>query len=100
MRIWLIIFGMAAVTYLPRMLPLTFIKEEALPRWARRGLNYVPLAVLSAIVGPAFLPSETFLHFVIDERLLAGVVAIGVAWLSKSTLLTILAGMLVLVALG
>lgn len=100
MNIWLIILGMAVVTYGVRFLPLTVIKEEALPYWARRGLVYVPIAVLCAIIGPALLPSKAWFEFTVDAHLLAGVVAVAAAWFTRSTLATIFLGMGVLVALG
>jgi branched-subunit amino acid transport protein len=100
MNIWLIILGMALVTYGVRFLPLTVIDENALPRWARRGLTYVPIAVLSAIIAPEYVPSEDWFQYILDERLVAGIVAIGVAWFTRSTILTIIVGMVILIALG
>ena len=99
MTIWLIIIGMAIVTYGPRVLPLTVLNEEALPYWLRRGLVYVPIAVLSAISVPSFLPHEEWGHFTLDGHLIAGVVGIAVAWYSKNTIITIVAGMVVLLLL-
>jgi branched-subunit amino acid transport protein len=97
---WLIIFGMAIVTYGVRFLPLTVIDERALPNWARRGLTYVPIAVLAAIIAPAYVPSTEWFHYTFDQHLVAGIAAIGVAWFTRSTTLTILVGMVILVALG
>lgn len=99
MTIWLTILGMAVVTYGVRLLPLTALNADALPQWVRRGLVYVPVAVLSAIIGPAFIPSKGWGAFALDAHLVAGIVAIGVAWYSKNTVLTIGVGMAVLLAL-
>jgi branched-subunit amino acid transport protein len=99
MNIWLTIIGMALVTYGTRLLPLTTLNEEALPTWARRSLVYVPVAVLSAIVGPEYLPSADWLSFTVDARLPAGLLAILIAWYTRSTILTILIGMVVLLLL-
>jgi branched-subunit amino acid transport protein len=96
MTIWLIIIGMAIVTYGPRVLPLTILNEESLPHWLRRGLVYVPIAVLSAISVPSFLPHEEWGQFTLDGHLIAGVVGIAAAWYSKNTIVTIVAGMVVL----
>jgi branched-subunit amino acid transport protein len=66
-----------------------------IPEAMRRALHYVPPAVLSALIFPAlFLPDDVWDVSVHNPHLLAGLVAIGVAWFSKNTLLTILAGML------
>ena len=96
MKIWLIILGMTIVTYIPRLLPLTHFDQTALPEWARRSLTYVPIAMLSALVGVAFLPSRGWLEYTLDARLLAGLVAIAVAWRTHSVGWTILGGMAVL----
>jgi branched-subunit amino acid transport protein len=64
------------------------------PETLRKALHYVPAAVLSAIIFP-----ELFLHDGIlnisweNTRLLAGLIAIAVAWFSRNTLITIIVGM-------
>lgn len=100
MKIWIIILSMAFVTYLLRLLPLTVINSENLPVWLKRSLPYVPVAVLSALVGVQFLPSESWLHYTVDARLVAGLIAVGVAWLSKNVSFTIISGMSVLLLFG
>ena len=44
---------MAVMTYLPRMLPLTFFKKEIHSRFIRSLLYYVPYAVLSVLTFPS-----------------------------------------------
>lgn len=46
---------MALVTYLPRMLPLTFFKKEIQSVFVRSLLYYVPYAVLSALTFPSII---------------------------------------------
>jgi branched-subunit amino acid transport protein len=63
----------------------------------RRALHYVPPAVLSAIIFPELFLHDDVLNISFDNiRLLAGLAATLVAWYSKNTLLTIIAGMLAL----
>lgn len=67
------------------------------PETLRKALHYVPPAVLSAIVFPELFLRDGMMNFTLDnDRLLAGLIAILVAWFSKSTLITIIAGMLAL----
>jgi branched-subunit amino acid transport protein len=67
------------------------------PETMRRALHYVPPAVLSAIIFPELFLRNGVLSVSFDNiRLLAGLVATLVAWYSKNTLLTILAGMIAL----
>ena len=71
-----------------------------IPETMRRVLHYVPPAVLSAIIFPEILIQDGSLDISLgNTRLLAGIVAVAVAWYSKNTLLTILAGMLALLLL-
>ena len=46
------VFAMAVVTYLIRMLPLTFVKRKIKSRYIRSVLYYIPYCVLSAMTFP------------------------------------------------
>ena len=100
MNIWPVILGMALVSYLQRMLPLAASNRQQFPPWTQRALDFVPVAILSALIGAAFILSEDWLVFTIDGRLLAGLVAIGLAWLTRSVVFTIIGGLAVLFLLG
>lgn len=100
MNIWSVILGMALVSYLQRILPLAAGKRRQFPPWTQRALDFVPVAILSALIGAAFIPSDDWLVFTIDGRLLAGLVAIGLAWLTRSVVATIIGGLAVLFFLG
>ena len=47
---WLLIYLMAAVTYLPRYLPMALAGRLRLAPALERALDYVPIAVLTAII--------------------------------------------------
>jgi branched-subunit amino acid transport protein len=71
-----------------------------IPETVRKALHYVPPAVLSAIVFPElFLPNGTLNLSFGNSRLLAGLIAMVVAWFTKNTLITILVGMVALFVL-
>ena len=71
-----------------------------IPETVRRSLHYVPPAVLSAIIFPELFLKDGELYLSVDNvRLLAGLVAVGMAWFSKNTLVTIIAGMVALILL-
>ena len=53
--ILLVILGMAAVTYLPRVVPLAVLSRFALPPPVLRWLSFVPVAVLSALLAQEVL---------------------------------------------
>jgi branched chain amino acid efflux pump len=50
MNEWLLIFCMAAVTYLPRYLPFAFSGAVTIPPNIKQALEFVPIAVLTAII--------------------------------------------------
>ena len=93
--LWLVILGMGAITYGLRAGSL--LLAERLPRqaWLGSFLRFVPVAVLSAIVAleMAFPDAALDLSPVSYHRLLAGALAILVAWRTRRMLPTILVGM-------
>jgi branched-subunit amino acid transport protein len=71
-----------------------------IPETMRKALHYVPPAVLSAIIFPELFLYDGVLSVSLDNtRLLAGLIAIVIAWFSKNTLITIVAGMIALFVL-
>ena len=98
--LWIVILGGMVATLGMRLLFILLIPQERLPGILRRSLHYVPPAVLSAILLPAVLQPEGFLDLSLRNlRLLASLVAALVAWRTRNTWLTILAGMAALLLL-
>ena len=92
--LWGVILGGMLATYLIRLSFVVFVPQERLPSIFRRGLTYVPPAVLAAIILPELaLPEGTLDLTLGNHRLMAGVLAGLVAWRTKNTWLTILTGM-------
>ena len=99
MNIWLVMLLGGLITFGMRFSLIYLLAEGKIdvPPTVRRALHYIPPAVLSAIVFPELLlPSGVLDLSLGNTRLLAGLIAILVAWFSKNTLITILAGMLAL----
>lgn len=100
MRVWLVLMAVGLLTYGMRLSLILLIGRFTMPVIVQRALRYVPPAVLTAIIFPElFLPAgqlELSLH---NERLIAGAVAAIVAWRTRNVLLTIGAGMVVLLIL-
>lgn len=90
----LIVSSMALVTFLVRYPLLVLVGKITLPEVVRRALRYVPLAVLAAIIAPAIvMPAGEIDLSPTSAPLVAGVIAIVVAWRSKHLLITIVIGM-------
>ena len=100
MNIWLIMLIGGLITFGMRFSLIYLFGRFNVPETMRRALHYVPPAVLSAIIFPElFYDSGTLDLSLGNTRLLAGIIAILVAWYTKNILLTILAGMIALLIL-
>ena len=97
MTIWLIILGMSVATFGQRASFLLLPDHVKLPVLLRRALHYVPAAVLTAIWAPELMLQKGVLSLALgNERLLAGIVAIAVAWRFRATFATIATGLVAL----
>jgi branched-subunit amino acid transport protein len=100
MNIWLIILVGGLLTYAMRLSFILLMGKIEFPEWLRHSLSLVPPAVLSAIIFPELLFMDGRLDLSLDNnRLLAGLAAILVAWRTRNTLLTIAVGMAALLIL-
>lgn len=97
MNLWLALLGMTAVTFALRASFLLLPPGVETPAILRRALRYVPATVLTAIWLPeVLLPGSEMSLTLENERLLAGAVAIAVAWRYRQTFATIASGLLAL----
>lgn len=97
MTLWLALLGMTAVTLALRCSFLLLPPGVETPALLRRALRYVPATVLTAIwVPPIFFPGEVLDLSIRNEQLLAGAVAIAVAWRWRQTFATIASGLVAL----
>lgn len=100
MNIWLIMLSGGLLTFGIRFSLIYLFGRFQVPETMRRALHYVPPAVLSAIIFPELLFYGGSLNVSLgNTRLLAGIIAILTAWLSRNTLVTILTGMAALLVL-
>jgi branched chain amino acid efflux pump len=98
-NIWLVMLFGGLITFCMRSSLIYLLAEGRfeIPETIRKALHYVPPAVLSAIIFPElFLRNGTLDLSRENTSLLAGLFAILVAWFSKNTLITIIAGTLAL----
>jgi branched-subunit amino acid transport protein len=97
MSLWLIVIGMGLVTFGIRLVPIVLLGRIEIPLIVQRALRFVPPAVLTAIIVPELLyRNNQFDVSLSNARLLAGLIAIVVAWRTKNALMTIGVGMLAL----
>jgi len=88
-----LILACAAVTIVPRVVPLVLLSRIALPAWVLEWLGYIPVAVLAALLALEVLvvdgkPAVT----IANPALLAILPALAVAALTRSLITTAAAG--------
>lgn len=94
MNLWLVVIVAGVLTFLIRLSFISLLANWELSPVFQRALGYVPPAVMTAIVFPELLIRDGLLAASLDNhRLIAGVVAILVAWRFKKIMPTIVIGM-------
>lgn len=93
LKLWLVIVLVGATNYLARLSFIALLARRSLPPLALRALRYVAVAMLSALVVPAVLAAPAEATQWANPRLAAALVAGAVAWRTRSTGLTVAAGM-------
>jgi branched-subunit amino acid transport protein len=92
----LVIVGLAIVTLVSRGFFLISSKPWQLPHWAQRGLQYAPIAALSAVVVPEIVMSQgQLIGTWQDARLFAAAAGVAIYYAKRNVLMTILGGMAV-----
>lgn len=96
-ELWAIIILAAVVTFLLRYLPMKLLEKQRLAPWLERALRYVPAATLSGLVFPALLlQNNKFALSFANDRLIAGLLAVVIAYFSRNAVLTIVGGLIAL----
>ena len=94
MNLWLVVIVAGVLTFLIRLSFITLLANWELPPLFQRALGFVPPAVMTAIVFPELLIRDGHLAVSLgNHRLMAGVVAVLVAWRFKKIMPTIVVGM-------
>ena len=90
----MLILGMGIVTYLPRWIPLILLSRRTLPEWLRQWLDFIPVAVLSALILPAVATTgEPRYVDVFQPALLVSIPVCIFAWKTRSLGGTVIVGM-------
>jgi branched-subunit amino acid transport protein len=98
--LWIVIIVSGLLTFAIRLSFILLLDKIKISTLIERALRFVPLTVLAAIIAPAlFLPRGTLDLSLSNARLIAGILAILIAWRTKNVFLTIIVGMLCLLFL-
>jgi branched-subunit amino acid transport protein len=91
---WVMILGLGATSIATRGSFVLFLTRFEVPRPVQRALRFVPPAVFTALVVPELVFAGGQLSVGPGNlKLVAALVAVPVAWRTKSTTATILVGM-------
>ena len=83
----LCILGMALVTLIPRVMPVTLLAGRELPPLLTRWLSFVPVSVLAALVAPDLLLADGKLNITGDNLfLIATFPTLLICWYKKGSL--------------
>jgi branched-subunit amino acid transport protein len=99
-EIFLLFAGMAAVTFLPRFLPMALVSRITIPDRVKSFLDFVPVAVLSALIFPAVFAVDGGGVGVESRLLISAVIVLIFAWKFKNLFGSVILGMAVYWALG
>ncbi len=91
-----IIAGLACVTVVARSFFFISSKPWSLPHWAQRGLQYAPIAALSAVVLPEIVMAHgQLIGTWMDARIFGALAGALAYWWRRDVLATIVLGMAV-----
>lgn len=89
-NLWLLVLFMGVVTFVPRMLPLTFLNNIRLPRFLNSFLRFIPFAALGALIFPGILSSTGN----INSALVGGMASLLLAFWRVNITLVVFGGIL------
>jgi len=79
-----IILGMAFATFLPRFIPMALLSRLVIPERVKKGLDYIPISILGAIVFPILFFNEEGGAGIQPQYLLSAIPVFIFAWKVKS----------------
>ena len=89
-----IVIGMAVVTYIPRWLPLFLFSRRSMPAWLKEWLDFIPAAILSALILPAILTGGDPRHLdLFKPEFWVTIPTLCVAFMTRSLAGTVITGM-------
>ena len=95
--IWIVMIATGCLTFLIRFSMLSGFAPKKLPTAFENALGFVPIAVLTSIIGPAVLLDQAGAFDIAgNQRLPAAIIATGVALLTRSAPATIASGLIAL----
>lgn len=93
LTLWAVICALGALNYLSRLSFIAFFAQRSVPPFLARALKYVPAAMLTALILPMIVDSGAQDFDFMSSKVPAAVFAGAVAFVTRNTLATLVAGM-------
>lgn len=93
---WLLIIGMAIVTYIPRFLPILLLSKKEISPSLSRWMSFIPVSIFAALVASdMFFWEDSFsLQPIENIKLIPSALVLIVAYKTKSLLWSMISGIL------
>lgn len=93
-NLWILILGMAIVTYLPRMLPMLVLSKRTIPKKLTKWMSFIPVSIFSALIFSDifFWAGDLTINPFVNLKLLPSILTAGVAYYTKSLLWSMIVG--------
>lgn len=86
-KVWIIIFGMMAVTYIPRALPAVFIDKMKFGKRMEKFLKLIPYTAMTSLIIPGVFTTDTNN---LSVGIVGGAVAAVLAWFKCPVMVCVL----------
>lgn len=90
----LLLVLMALVTYIPRLLPM-LIHSRHYPLWLKDSLEFLPVAIISAVTLPNIILGS-YQHYFVTAEFITTVLVIIIAYISKNLIISVIAALVIL----
>jgi len=89
-NLYILVILMALVTYIPRLLPMVFLKDMKLPPLLKVFLQFIPYSALGALIFPGILTSTGDIY----SALAGGIMAVILSLAKANVMIVVVGGIL------
>lgn len=90
---YLLIFGIAIFTYIPRSVPILYLANKEIPSWLKEWMKFIPAGIFAALICPDIFTNGGALDISFTNiKLISSVLVLLVSLKKKSLGLSIVVG--------
>lgn len=91
--VYILIIGIAVLTYIPRALPIVYLSKKKLPTWLIEWMKFIPAGIFAALISPGIFTKGGSLDISFSNiELISSAIVLIVSLKKKSLGLSIFAG--------